>query len=164
MILIQNCHIILSMQITTLDIYKFCDYIPIVSGFTNGYVLCAKVVNFFKGATATPAAGSFQAYIAEKKVLRCIILILLPGIGNIGFAIYDLITRTDAPLPEQVKSVQEDVTKWHRQKTNSSSFLSITLGQAQAFAPSNSKLLNDVIFQTIDPYLTKQELVRVARI
>src|SRR3984885_4566517 len=162
MILIQNCHIILSMQITTLDIYKFCDYIPIVSGFTNGYVLCAKVVNFFKGATATPAAGSFQAYIAEKKVLRCIILILLPGIGNIGFAIYDLITRTDAPLPEQVKSVQEeDVTKWHRQKTNSSSCLSITPGQAQAFAPSapsNSKLLDNAILQPLEPYLTKQEL------
>lgn len=184
MFIVNKC-IIADMQITAIDIYKFCDYLPIISVFTNGVVLCAKVVNFFKQPPAIPAPRSFQAYVVEKRVFRCLILILLPGVGNIAFAIYDLFAKTDTPqISQSVVDLPNDAVV-KPQEGESSAHLAtqtdvprpITILQVPQTtmnlpSPQTEPSANLAIrvvqhshfFKGVSPYLTKLELGGMATV
>jgi hypothetical protein len=79
------------MSISKIDIYKFCDYLPIVSSISNITIIFLKAKKYLQGEHSSPLTeNAFLVYVADKKVVRCVILIFLPFVGNIGFFIYDL--------------------------------------------------------------------------
>lgn len=72
-----------------------CDYIPIISSISNAVDLCFKEVLRTSNLAETPPTDytHYQWHLQEKSTLRCIILMLLPGIGNFIFFVYDCINR-----------------------------------------------------------------------
>ncbi len=103
------------IRIGALDIYKFCDYLPVFSIATNGITLIAKAV-FDNQESATK--DSFKAYVLDKLILRCVILIFVPILGNLVFAIYDLASKcksTTEPRNFTFNSVSltDETTPYH---------------------------------------------------
>lgn len=84
----------MSMNVTNILVKtdRFCDCLPIVSSFTNIVDLIGKAV--LKCNPECVKRSHYYQHLDEKSILRCMVLIFLPVIGNILFGIYDCNRKT----------------------------------------------------------------------
>src|SRR5580700_10330759 len=64
-----------------------CDYIPVLSSFSNAFDLFMKHVVIDKTKVAN---NHYYEHLNDKTDWRCIVLATIPLVGNLAIAIYDI--------------------------------------------------------------------------
>lgn len=78
---------------------QYVDVIPVISTVVNLFVLCSQIFVRFQSDETIKTSNNYKT-LDERTIGRTLVVLLLPGLGNIGVALYDHKHHKDKYLPQ----------------------------------------------------------------
>lgn len=131
-----------------------CDYIPILSCFTNAVDLIEKFYISAKGkGDSSLENGVYYSHLQRKSYFRCLMLVVLPFVSNLIFGIYDLTNKQQQNQLSQ-KNGQDDMSLKNasaERKEDKQQVMSAVMqkGMALKFAPDDLKKDRDIVLAAV---------------
>ncbi len=146
---------------------RICDYVPVVSTVVNLYDLFTKYT-MISERDAEASMDPYTVYIQRKSFFRCITL-LIPVIGNLSIAVYDLILFVYTITPAETLSHRRDEDRIHfenvrvfstRARNDNTSSSSETIYQEINRSMSFKKIREDSDIQTYQHVIKQVARIR----